>query len=70
MHNKGNMIKDVTYVGDLVKVITLLGPKIPLKTNKRKDNIKNDSISDVAPFRILNIGNFDPINLFDYIKEL
>ncbi len=70
VYNKGNMIRDFTYVGDLVKAITLLVPKIPLKTNKRKDNIKNDSISDVAPFRIVNIGNSHPINLFDYIKEL
>ena len=37
VYNKGNMIRDFTYVGDLVKAITLLVPKIPLKTNKRKD---------------------------------
>ena len=70
LYNKGKMIRDFTYVGDLVKAITFLIPKIPLKTNKRKDNIKNDSISDVAPFRVVNIGNSQPINLFDYIKEL
>ena len=32
--------------------------------------IKNDSISNVAPFRVVNIGNSQPINLFDYIREL
>ncbi|MDC6451762.1 hypothetical protein PQZ43_02770, partial [Alphaproteobacteria bacterium] len=45
-------------------------PIIPLKTNKRKSHIKNDSISGVAPFRIVNIGNSQSINLLDYIKEL
>ena len=64
------MIRDFTYVGDLVKAITLLAPKIPLKTNKRKDNFKNDSISDLAPLRIVNIGNSYSINLFEYVKEL
>tara|TARA_B100001057_G_scaffold453594_1_gene498525 strand:+ start:3074 stop:4090 length:1017 start_codon:yes stop_codon:yes gene_type:complete len=70
VYNKGNMIRDFTYVADLVKAITLLVTKIPQKINKRKENIKNDSISDVAPFRIVNIGNSKPINLFDFIKEL
>tara|TARA_A100001015_G_scaffold146823_1_gene162742 strand:- start:463 stop:1374 length:912 start_codon:yes stop_codon:yes gene_type:complete len=70
VYNKGNMIRDFTYVSDLVKAVTLLLPKIPLKPNKRKYNIENDSISDVAPFRIVNIGNSHPINLFDYIEEL
>ena len=27
-------------------------------------------ISDVAPFRIVNIGNSKPINLLDFINEL
>jgi UDP-glucuronate 4-epimerase len=70
VYNEGNMIRDFTYVGDLVKAVTLLIPKIPPKINKRKNIIKNDSISDVAPFRIVNIGNSQPINLFEYINEL
>ena len=37
---------------------------------KRKESIKNDSISDVAPFRVVNIGNSRPINLLDFIHEL
>ncbi len=70
VYNKGNMFRDFTYVDDLVKAIFLLISKIPMKTNERKSTIKNDSISDVAPFRIVNIGNSQPINLLDYIKVL
>tara|TARA_A100001015_G_C15011278_1_gene723215 strand:- start:663 stop:1748 length:1086 start_codon:yes stop_codon:yes gene_type:complete len=70
VYNKGNMVRDFTYVDDLVKAIFLLTLKIPTKANKRKDIIKNDSISDVAPFRIVNIGNSRPTKLLDYIKEL
>jgi UDP-glucuronate 4-epimerase len=70
VYNKGNMVRDFTYITDLIKAIFLLTSKIPLKANKRKDIIKNDSISDVAPFRIVNIGNSQPVNLLDYVKEL
>ena len=64
------MVRDFTYIADLVKAIFLLIPEIPLKAKERKEIIKNDSISDVAPFRIVNIGNSHPINLFDYVKVL
>ena len=64
------MIRDFTYIGDLVKAIILLVPKISLKADKRKENIKNESISDVAPCRIVNIRNSNPIKLLDFVKEL
>ena len=70
IYNSGNMVRDFTYIDDLVKAIFLLTSEIPSKINERKDIIKNDSISDVAPFRIVNIGNSQPINLLDYVKEL
>jgi UDP-glucuronate 4-epimerase len=70
VYNKGNMVRDFTYIADLVKAIFLLISKFPAKANNRKNIIKNDSISDVAPFRIVNIGNSKPVNLIDYIQEL
>ena len=70
VYNKGNMVRDFTYIDDLVNAIFLLISAVPKKASKRKKFIKNDSISDVAPFRIVNIGNSQPINLLDYIKEL
>ena len=70
IYNRGNMVRDFTYIDDLVNSVFLLISQIPSKANKRQDIIKNDSISDVAPFRIVNIGNSQPINLLDYVKEL
>ena len=70
VYNKGNMVRDFTYVDDLVKAIYLLTFKNPYETQKSKEIIKNDSLSDVAPFRIVNIGNSTPINLLDFITEL
>ena len=70
IYNSGNMVRDFTYIDDLVNAIFLLTSKIPPKANKRRGVLKNDSISDVAPFRIVNIGNSQPINLLDYVREL
>ena len=70
VYNKGNMLRDFTYVDDLVRAIFLLISKEPAKANERKEIIKGDSISAVAPFRVVNIGNSAPVNLLDFIKEL
>ena len=37
---------------------------------KESEIIEKDSLSEVAPFRIVNIGNSNPINLLEFIKEL
>ena len=70
VYNSGNMERDFTYVADLVKAIFLLTSKEPIKVNERKKIIQYDNISAVAPYRIVNIGNSNPINLLDFIKEL
>ena len=54
IYNKGKMYRDYTYIEDIVDGIYKLLNKIP-RLNKKK--FKNDSLSPVAPFRILNIGN-------------
>jgi UDP-glucuronate 4-epimerase len=70
IYNHGNMMRDFTYINDLTQAIFLLKSKMPLEIDKRKNRIKNDSISDVAPYRIVNIGNSKPISLLVYINEL
>jgi UDP-glucuronate 4-epimerase len=70
LYNKGNMVRDFTYIDDLINAIVLLISKKPSNVHNRKVIIKNDSISDVAPFRIVNIGNSQPVNLLDYVREL
>lgn len=70
VYNKGNMSRDFTYIDDLVRAIFLLTPKTPSKALNKKTAIENDSISDVAPFRIVNIGNSEPIKLSVFIACL
>ena len=65
--NKGKMYRDYTYIDDIVNSIFKLKNKIPKKKSKI---IKNDSLSSVAPFRILNIGNTKKILLLDFINAL
>ena len=48
------MYRDFTYIDDIISGISLLINKAPSASPKK---YKNDSLSSVAPFRILNIGN-------------
>ena len=68
IYNKGKMYRDYTYVDDIVDGIYKLINKIPILNSKKK--FKNDSLSPVAPFRILNIGNTKKILLLDFINSL
>ena len=66
VYNNGEMSRDFTFVEDLVKSIELLIDKTP---SQEPVGIF-DSLSEVAPFRIVNIGNSKPIALMEYIKTL
>jgi len=68
IYNKGKMYRDFTYIDDIVDGIYKLLNKIPSLSSKKK--FKNDSLSPVAPFRILNIGNTKKIYLLDFINTL
>ncbi len=68
IYNKGKMYRDFTYIDDIVDGIYKLLNKIPSLRSKKK-YIK-DSLSPVAPFRILNIGNTKKILLLDFINTL
>ena len=68
IYNNGKMYRDFTYIDDIVEGIRLLINKIPNHKNFGKYN--NDSLSPVAPFRILNIGNTKKVFLLDFIKQI
>ncbi len=66
IYNNGKMYRDFTYIDDLVNAISLLINAIPENlVNKKK--LENDSISPVAPFRVVNIGNANSVRLLDCI---
>lgn len=69
IYNHGEMYRDFTYVDDLVRAISLLMEAVP---ERPKDGIveEGDSLSPVAPFRIVNIGNSEKIRLLDFIDAI
>ena len=68
IYNKGKMYRDYTYVDDIVDGIYKLLNKVPSINLKKK--FRNDSLSPVAPFRILNIGNTKKVYLLNFINTL
>jgi UDP-glucuronate 4-epimerase len=69
IYNKGNLYRDFTYIDDIVHGVSLLIKKIP-KYKKNASLNRIDSLSPVAPFRIVNIGNSKKIRLLDFIKTI
>ena len=67
VYNHGNMRRDFTYVDDLVRALTLLLDTAPTQTPIAD---VADSLSPVAPFRVVNIGNNKPVELLDFISEI
>jgi UDP-glucuronate 4-epimerase len=68
IYNKGEMTRDFTYVEDLVLSIkNLIGVVPNLEVGKLSDI---DSLSPVAPWRVVNIGNSDSVPLMEYVKAL
>ena len=68
IYNNGKMYRDFTYIDDIVNGIYLLINKVP--NIKQFNKYKDDSLSSIAPFRILNIGNTKKVYLLDFIKEI
>ncbi|MEM8773683.1 MAG: GDP-mannose 4,6-dehydratase [Pseudomonadota bacterium] len=70
IYNHGNMRRDFTYIDDLVEALCLLLDKAPEKPGERKASVVNDSLSEVAPYRLINIGNSEPVQLMEFVEAL
>lgn len=68
VYNNGVMERDFTYIDDLVEAIVRLVAVVPAP-GKPVDGA-TDSLSPVAPWRIVNIGRGAPVNLMDFIAEI
>ena len=65
--NEGDMIRDFTYIDDIVESIILVLKKNAVPNLSFRDKDPNPATS-WAPYRVFNIGNSTPINLMDYIN--
>ncbi len=67
--NKGQMVRDFTYIDDIVESIYKLINKKPIN-NKTFDFNDLKPNTSWAPYKIFNIGNSKPTKLMDYIKAI
>ena len=66
VYNRGEMRRDFTYVDDLVAAIGRLIDVVP----GAEPAVEGDSLSPVAPWRVVNIGNGAPVALMDFIRAI
>jgi len=70
IYNHGEMYRDFTYVEDLVRGIRLLIDAVPERPASPEEIEDGDSLSPVAPYRIVNIGNSDKVKLLDFVDAI
>lgn len=69
VYNEGEMSRDFTYIDDIVESIVRLIPLAPAP-NPDWDASRPTPASSYAPYRVLNIGNNQPVKLMDFIGEI
>jgi UDP-glucuronate 4-epimerase len=67
--NHGKMIRDFTYVDDIVESLIRIIDKVATP-NTSFDAKNPDPATSHAPYRIFNIGNNQPTPLMDYIEAI
>ena len=65
IYNHGEMRRDFTYVDDLVEgIVRLIGAPPAASVGAM------DSLSPVAPWRVVNIGNGAPVGLMEFVQAV
>jgi UDP-glucuronate 4-epimerase len=67
VYHNGDLARDFTYVTDLVRGVRLL---IDTPPQEGADPAEGDTLSPVAPFRIVNIGNGTKVPLMTFITAI
>ena len=65
--NNGDMLRDFTYIDDIVEGVVRILDVIPRPACGEWDATAPDPASSTAPYRVYNIGNQQPTKLMDYI---
>ena len=70
IYNHGEMYRDFTYVEDLARAIRLLIDAMPQRPASSEAIEPGDSLSPVAPYRVVNIGNSQKVRLLDFVDAI
>lgn len=69
VYNHGDLSRDFTYIDDIVAGILAVADQPP-RPNSDWHASEQSAAESVAPYRILNIGNGQPVRLLDFIEAL
>lgn len=69
VYNHGKMMRDFTYVDDIVEAISRLVKK-PAQPNPEWSGANPDPSSSYAPYKIYNIGNNSPVRLMEFVEAI
>jgi len=69
VYNRGQMMRDFTYIDDIVEGVIRVLDKIP-EGNSAWSSDAPDPSTSPAPYKLYNIGNNNPVELMQYIETL
>lgn len=70
VYGQGEMFRDFTYVSDLVRALRLLIDCPPVRPDTPEAIGQGDSLSAVAPWRVVNVGNGEKVALGTFIAAI
>ncbi|MCS6987745.1 MAG: NAD-dependent epimerase/dehydratase family protein [Sphingomonadaceae bacterium] len=70
IYNHGDMWRDFTYIDDLVAGVRALMDIVPTRPDDPAAIAPDDSLSPVAPYRIVNIGHSRKVRLLDFVEAI
>lgn len=70
IYGEGRMSRDFTYIDDLIASIIDLSRIVPSEANRVKSDAVKDTLSAMAPYRVVNIGGGTPFGLLEFIAVI
>jgi UDP-glucuronate 4-epimerase len=70
IYGMGEMRRDFTYVDDLIEAVVRLAAAPPVIGQPVTAEGVTDSLSPVAPWRVVNIGGGQPEGLLDFVEAI
>jgi UDP-glucuronate 4-epimerase len=67
LFNRGDMLRDFTYIDDLIEALVRLMAAVP---ERGRPIGPLDSLSPVAPWRVVNIGRGHPVPLTEFVAAI
>ncbi|NRP71156.1 UDP-glucose 4-epimerase [Ensifer psoraleae] len=70
IYGEGRMSRDFTYIDDLVEGILRLSHVAPAEENRVPAEKAKDTLSSQAPFRVVNVGGGQPVELMTFVETV